>query len=115
MFYITICHPPSPAQIQDGLENPLTLLKNEWDEKIRRFRRVLHASAIAVKLFPMQISTFGGWHPDAHRAMGTIAVNIASRPLSSLNYSHATLFQRHAALPEANNAVWLKSGSDFEV
>ena len=37
--------------------------------------------ATAVKLLPMPISTLGGWHPDAHRGMGTIAVNIASRTL----------------------------------
>ena len=115
MFDITICHPLPPARIQDGLENPLTLPKNAWDKKIRRFRRVLLASATAAKLFPMPISTLGGWHPNAHRAMGTIAVNIASRTLSSLHYARATLFQRHAGLPVANNAVCFMSGFDFEV
>ena len=34
---------------------------------------------------------------------------------SSLHYSRATLFQRHAALLVANNAVCLMSGFDFEV
>ena len=63
----------------------------------------------------MPISTHGGWHPDAHRAMGTIAVGTASRTLSSLHYSRATLFQRHAALLLANNAVRFMSGFDFEV
>ena len=62
MFDITICRPLSPARIRDGLGNPLTLLKNAWDEKIRRFRTVHHASATAAKLFPMPISTLGGWH-----------------------------------------------------
>ena len=76
---------------------------------------VLHASATAAKLFPMPISTLGGWHPDAHRAMGTIAVSIASRTLSSLHCARATLFQRHGALLLANNAVCLMSGFDFEV
>ena len=71
--------PLSPARIRHGLENPLTLLKNVWDEKIRRFRRVLHASATAVQLLPKPISALRGWHSDAHHAMGTIAVNIASR------------------------------------
>ena len=107
MFDITICHLLSPARIRDGLEDPLTLLKNASDEKIRRFRRVLHAPATPAKLFPMPISTLGGWHPDAHRAMGTIAVNIASRTFSSQHYARATLFQRHAALLVANNAVCL--------
>ena len=83
--------------------------------KIRTFRRVLHASATAAKLFSMPISTLGGWHPDAHRAMGTIAVNIASRTLSSLHYACGAMFQRLSALLVANNAVCLMSGFDFEV
>ena len=115
MFDITICHPLSPARIRDGLENALTLLKNAWDEKIRRFRRVLHASVTAAKLFPMPISTLVGRHPDAHRATGTIAVNIASRTLSLLHYARTTLFQRHTALLVANKGVCLMSRFDFEV
>ena len=103
MFDKTICHPLSPARIRDGLEYPLNLLKNAW------------ASATAAKLFPMPISTPGGRHPDAHLAMGTIAVNTALRTLSSLQYARATLFQRHVALHMANNAVCLMSGFDFEV
>ena len=47
--------------------------------------------------------------------MEAIAVNIASRTLSSLHYARATLVQRHAALLVANNAVCLMSGFDFEV
>ena len=68
----------------------INLAENAWDEKIRRFRKVLHASATAVRQFPMPISTLGGWHPDAHRAMGTIAVNIAMR--ASLHYARAKFF-----------------------
>ena len=113
IFDITVCHSLIPARIRDGLEYPLTQLNNAWDEKIRTFRRVLHATV--VKLFPMPISNLGGKHPDAHRAVGTIAVDIASRTLSSLHYACATLFHRHAALLVANNAVCLMSGFDFEV
>ena len=115
MFDITTCHPLSRARIRDGLENPLTLLKNAWDEKVRRLQIVLHASAAAAKLFPMPISTLGGWHPDAHRAVGTFAVGITSSALSSLHYARATLFQGHATLLVANNTVCLMSGFDFEV
>ena len=43
-----------------------------------------------------------------------IAVNSASRTLGSLHYARATLFQRHAALLVANNAVYLMRGFDFE-
>ena len=63
----------------------------------------------------MPISILGGRYPDAHRAMGTVAVNIASGTVSPLHYAHARLFQRHAALLVADNAVCLISGFDFEV
>ena len=63
----------------------------------------------------MPVSTLGCWHPDAHRAMGTIAVNVASRTLSSILHARATLSLRHAALLVANNAVCFMSGFDFEV
>ena len=59
IFDITICHPLSFARIRDGLENPLNLLKNACDDKISRFRRVLHASATATKLSPVPISSLG--------------------------------------------------------
>ena len=86
-----------------------------WDEKIRRLGRVLHESATAVKLLPMPLPTLGGWHPDSHRAMRSIAVNIASRTLHSLEYACQTLFQRHAALLVANNAVCLISDFDLRI
>ena len=77
MFDIGFCHPRSPARVRDGMENAMNLLKKAWDEKIRRFGRILHESATAVKLFPMPLSTRGGWHPDSYRATRSIAVNIA--------------------------------------
>ena len=65
--------------------------------------------------FRMQISTRGGSHPDAHRAMGTFAVNFASRNLGSLPHARATLFHSYAALLVANIAFCFMSGVDFEV
>ena len=115
MFDITFCHPLSPARVRDGMENALNLLKEAWDEKIGRFGRVLHKYATAVKLFPMPLSTLGRWHPDAHRAMRSIAANIASRTLNSLEYASQTLFQRHAALLVANNTVFLITGFDLRI
>ena len=38
----------------------MRLLKKAWDEKIRRFGRLLHESATAMKLFPVPLSTIGG-------------------------------------------------------
>ena len=106
MFDITFCHPISPARVRDGMENALNLLRKAWDEKIRRFGRVLRESATAVKLFPMPLSTVGGWHPDSHQTMRSIAVNIASRSLNSPEYASQTLFQRHAALLVDNTAFF---------
>ena len=108
-------HSLSPARFRDGMENALNLLKKAWDEKIGRFGRVLDESATAVKLIPMPLSTLGGWHPDSHRAMRSIAVNTASRTLNSLDYPSQTLFQRHAAVLVANNAVCLISGFDLRI
>ncbi len=64
MFDITFCHPLPPARVRDGMANALNLLTKAWDEKIRRSGRVLDESLMAVKLFPMPLSTLGGWHPD---------------------------------------------------
>ena len=115
MLDITIWNPLSPARIRDGLENPLTLQKNAWDEKITRFRRVFHASATAAKLFPMSISTLGGRHPDAHRAIGPLANKIASRTLSSLHCTMprfswpTTLAASCLVLPSRSSYLDLKS------
>ena len=59
MFDITVCHPFSPTQIQDGMDYALSLLKKAWDEKVKRFRRVLHKSATSVKLFQIPLSSPG--------------------------------------------------------
>ena len=60
LFDITFWHPLSPARVRDGMENAMKLLKQAWDEKIRRFGKVLPESATALKLFPTLLSTLGG-------------------------------------------------------
>ena len=115
MFDITFCHPLSPDQVRDGIENALNVLRKAWDEKIKRFVKVLHESATTVKLFPMHLSTLGARYPDLHRAMGSIAIKIASRTLNSLEYGSQTLFQRHAALLVGSTAVCLISGVDLRI
>ena len=97
------------------MENAPNLHQKAWDEKIRRFGRVLRESAMAVKQFLMPLPTLGCWHPDSRRAMRSIAVNIAARTLNSLEQASQTLFQRHAALLVANSAVCLISGFDLRV
>ena len=60
------------------------LLKKAWDEKIRRFGRVLLESATPVKLFLTPLSTLRGWHLDSYPAMRSIAITLASRTLNPL-------------------------------
>lgn len=59
---------------------------------------VFHESATFVKLFPTPLSNLGGWPPDSHSAVGSIALEYASRACSSVHYSRSTMFRRHAAL-----------------
>ena len=115
MFDITICHPLSPALNRDGMDNSLRFLKKAWDEKISRFGRVPHESSTSVKLFGMSLSSLGGWHPDSHRAMGSIAINIASQTLSSVHYAPSTMLQKRSALLVARNAACFSSGFDFQI
>ena len=88
------------------MDNALRLLKKAWDEKVRWLEGVLHESATFSKLFSMQPSSMGRWHPDSHRAMGFIAVNIASWALSSVDYAPSTMLQMQAALLVARNAMF---------
>ena len=97
------------------MDNALSLLKKALDEKIRTFGRVLHESATSAKLFPLPLSSLGGWNPDSYRAVGSIAVNIASRALSSVDCARGTRFQRHAAHLVARNAACLIFGFDFQI
>ena len=47
--------------------------------------------------------------------MGSIAVSIASRALSSVDCARSTMFQRHVALLVASNAACLISGFNFQI
>ena len=61
------------------------------------------------------LSSHGGWRPDSHRPMGSIAVGIALGALSSGDYARGTMFQRHAALLIERDAACLISGFDFQI
>ena len=52
----------------------------------------------AFNLLPVPLSTHGGSHPDAHRALCSVATVIAARGLSIFSRARSILFQRHAAL-----------------
>ena len=85
------------------------------DVKVKRFGRVIRDSVTTVKLFAMPQSSLGGLHPDSHRAMGSIAANIVSRALPSVDYVWSTMVQRHAAPLVASSTECLISGFDFQI
>ena len=101
--------PSIVASIPVCMDNTIVFLKKAWDEKVRRFGRFLHESNTSVKLFPIPLSSLGGWHPDSHLALGPIVVNTASRALSSVDYARNAMFQTHAALLVARTAACLIS------
>ena len=71
---------------------------------------MVHEAERDVQLLPVPISTLGGWHPDAHRALCSVATVIAARGMSNFSSVKSILFQRHAALLVTNNARCLVSG-----
>lgn len=97
------------------MENVLNLLRKTWDEKFRRFGRVLHEFDTSVTLFRMTLPNLGGWRSDSYRAMGSIAVNIALREVVSVHYARSAMFHRHAALLVTSNAACLIPGFDFQI
>ena len=109
-FDVTICHPLSQTRIRDAVQNPLSILKAAWAGKVSRYAAMVHEARRSVQLLPVPISTLGGWHPDAHRALRSVATAIAARGMSTFSSAKSTLFQRHAALLVTNNALCLMSG-----
>ena len=70
---------------------------------------MVHEAGRSVQLLLVRISTLGGWHPDAHRALCSVATAIAARGMSTFSSAKSILFQRHAALLVTNNALCLMS------
>ena len=96
--------------IRDAVQNPLKILKASWAGKVPRYAAMVHEAGRSVQLLPVPISTLGGWHPDAHRALCSVATTIAARGMSTFSSAKSILFQRHAALLVTNNALCLMSG-----
>ena len=110
LFDVTICRPLCQARIRDVVENPLNLLKAAWTTRVSRYASMLQAAGTGFKLLPFPLSTLGGWHPDAQKALCSVASTIAARGLSTFSRSRSILFQRHAALLVTNNALCFMSG-----
>ena len=69
-----------------------------------------NAAGTGFNLLPVPFSTLVGWHPDAHKALRSVARTIAARGLSTFSRARSILFRRHAALLITNNALCLMSG-----
>ena len=110
LFDVTICHPLSQARIRDAVQNPLNILKAVWAGKVSRYAAMVHEAGRSVQLLPVPISALGGWHPDAHRALCSVATTIPARVMSTFSSAKSILFQRHAALLVTNIALCLMSG-----
>ena len=91
-------------------ENPLNLLEAAWTAKVSRYSGMLQGAGTGFNLLPVPLSTLGGWHRDAHRALSSVATIIVARVLSKFSRARSILFHRHAALLVKNNALCLMSG-----
>ena len=97
-------------RIRDAVQNPLNILKAAWAGKVSMYAAMVHEAGRSVQLLPVPISTLGGSHPDAHRALCSVATTIAARGMSTFSSAKSISFQRHAALLATNNALCLISG-----
>ena len=100
----------SALEIRDVTENPLNLLKAAWTAKVSRYSSMLNAAGTGFNLLRVPLSPLGGWHPDAHKALCSVASTIAAREPSTFSCARSILFQRHAALLVTNNTIFLMSG-----
>ena len=105
-----------PCSEQPGTKQPCSRIKHSgticfsrdfWIESLETLQSlyaIINLHALKV------ISTLGRWHPDAHRALCSVATAIAARGLSTFSSAKSILFQRHAALLATNNALCLMTG-----
>ena len=91
-LFDVICHPLSQARIRDAEQNPLNILKAAWAGKVSRYAAMVHEAGKRVQLLPVPSSTLGGWHPDAHRALCSVATAIAARGMSTFSSAKSILF-----------------------
>ena len=110
LFDVTICHPLGQTRIPDVAQNPLNILKATWAGNVSSYAGMAHEAERSVQLLPVSLSTLGGWHRDAHRALCSVATAIAARGMFTFSSAKSILFQRNAALLVTNNALCLMSG-----
>ena len=116
-FDVTFTSPLTPSRSSHGnrVVNALSFLKEAWRTKMWKYRDLLTHSGPSHELIPVPICTFGGWHPDAHRAVMSVATVIATRAMISFEIPRQFLFQRQAAQLGAGNANCLMQEWTLEV
>ena len=96
MYDVNISHPLSTGRLANARKpNPLPVLNAAWASKVSHFRSFMQQAGPRCSLLPVPISTLGGWHPEAHRAILSMESGIASRAFSRARSIH---LQRYAAL-----------------
>ena len=112
LYDVTISLPFSAGRLANAprAPNPLPVLNAAWASKVSRFRSFMLQVGPRCSLLPVLISTLGGWHPEAHRAILSFASRIASGAMVQFSRARSFLFQRHTALLVTNNGACLLSG-----
>ena len=87
-----MCYPLNQARVREALDNPLGMLKADWIAKVLRYARMMQAGGANMHLLPVPLSTLGGWHPDSHRTLCSVATTIAARGFSSFSSAKSILF-----------------------
>ena len=88
----------------------MPVLNAAWATKVVRIRAFMTQAGPGHNPLSIPISIYGGWHPEAHRAILPIASGIAC--ISSdgeVGRARSLLFLRHVALLATNNGSSLLS------
>ena len=112
LFDVTICHPLSQARIRDAAAQSV---EGGMDCQSFKIRQRAPSGRTRVQPATCSLLTIGGWHPDAHEALCSVANAIAARGLSTFSRARSILFQRHAALLVTNNALCLMLGLSSDI
>ena len=90
----------------------ITIQQRAWAGKFSRYAAMVHEAGRSVQLLPVLISTLGGWHPDAHRALCSVATAIAARGMSAFSFANFVPATRgitrdeQCSLPHVRSSVW---------
>lgn len=90
---ITVVHPLTGPRVRSTIENLLAALAKALCESILTHADYIARSGPLAKLLPLNLSTLGGWNPDAHRYLETITEEAASQLKLLGHFTRAIHFQ----------------------